>query len=119
MRLSHFLRTHSEQILLAWDEFAATVSHSGKPMDQKALRDHAAQILSAIADDLDLPQTAAEQVAKSRGEAEREPGSADTAAETHADTRIVAGFGIDAMLTEYRALRASVLSMWAKASSKE
>ena len=37
----------------------------------------------------------------------------DTAAETHADTRMVAGFGIDAMLTEYRALRASVLRMWA------
>jgi len=119
MRLSDFLRTHSEQILLAWDEFAATVSHTGKTMDQKALRDHAAQILSEIADDLDMPQTPAQQRSKSRGEDEREPGSADTAAETHADTRIVAGFGIDAMLTEYRALRASVLSMWAKASSKE
>lgn len=119
MRLSDFLRTHSEQILLAWDEFAATVSHSGKPLDQKALRDHAAQILSAIADDLDLPQTAAEQVAKSRGKGERDAALGDSAAETHADTRIVAGFGIDAMLTEYRALRASVLGMWAKASSKE
>jgi len=58
MRLSDFLREHSERILLAWDEFAATVAHSGKAMDQKALRDHAAQILLAIADDLDAPQDA-------------------------------------------------------------
>ncbi len=112
MRLSEFLRVDSERILLAWDEFAATVSHSGGDLNQKALRDHAAQILSEIADDLDAPQSAAQQVAKSRGEDERQTGAPDSAAETHADTRIVAGFGIDAMLTEYRALRASVLRMW-------
>ena len=115
MRLSDFLRQHSERILLAWDEFAATVAHDGKAMDQKALRDHAAQILLAIADDLDAPQSAGEQIAKSRGQADRDASAGDTAAETHADTRIVAGFGIDAMLTEYRALRASVLRMWAEA----
>jgi len=115
MRLSEFLRTNSEQILAAWDEFAATVIHDGKTMDQKALRDHAGQILRAIADDLDAPQSAAQQIAKSRGEGDRDAGTGDTAAETHADTRIVAGFGIDAMLTEYRALRASVLRMWAEA----
>jgi signal transduction histidine kinase len=114
VKLSSFLRTHSETILAAWDEFAATVAHSGKPMDQKALRDHAAQILSAIADDLDEPQSDAEQIAKSRGEAVREVNAADTAAETHADTRIIAGFGMDAMITEYRALRASVLRLWAE-----
>lgn len=113
MRLSEFLRTHAEEILLSWDEFASTVTHSGKEMDQKALRDHAAQILKAIANDLDKPQSDAQQIAKSRGENERPHGSEDTAAETHADTRIVAGFAIDAMITEYRALRASVLRMWA------
>lgn len=113
MRLSQFLRTHAEEILASWDEFASTVSHSGKHMDQKALRDHAAQILKTIADDLDQPQSDAQQIAKSRGEDERAPGAVDTAAETHADTRIVAGFAIDAMITEYRALRASVLRLWA------
>jgi signal transduction histidine kinase len=112
VRLSDFIRSESERILLAWDAFAATVTHDGATMDQKALRDHAAQILEAIADDLDEPQSRSEQMAKSRGEGERDKAGPDTAAETHADTRIVAGFGIDAMLTEYRALRASVLRMW-------
>lgn len=119
MRLSDFLREHSERILLAWDEFAATVAHSGKAMDQKALRDHAAQILLAIADDLDAPQSAAQQIAKSRGQGDRDAAMGDTAAETHADTRMVAGFGIDAMLTEYRALRASVLRMWAEQNGRQ
>lgn len=119
MRLSDFIREHADQILATWDEFAATVSHSGKPMDQKALRDHAGQILLAIAADLEQPQSRAEQIAKSRGEASRDAGAEDTPAETHADTRIVAGFAIDAMLTEYRALRASVLRLWAASKGEE
>jgi signal transduction histidine kinase len=113
VRLSEFLRSHSEQILTAWDEFAATVVHSGISMDQTALRDHAGQILAVIARDLEEPQTEAEQIAKSRGQAERSGGQGDTAAETHADTRIDAGFAVDGMITEYRALRASVLRLWA------
>lgn len=119
MRLADFIRTHAEQILLTWDEFAATVSHGGKDLDARALRDHAGQILLAIAADLDQPQSSAQQIAKSRGEAPRDAQAEDTAAETHADTRIVAGFAIDAMLTEYRALRASVLRLWAAAKGHE
>src|SRR3954462_9282827 len=84
MRLSDFLRANSGQILAAWDEFAATVVHDGKTMDQKALRDHAGQILRAIADDLDAPQSAAQLIAKSRGEGGRDAGAGDTPAATQA-----------------------------------
>jgi signal transduction histidine kinase len=119
MRLSDFIRQHADEILATWDEFAATVAHSGKALDHQSLRDHAGQILLAIAADLEQPQSDAEQLAKSRGEASRETQADDTAAETHADTRIVAGFAIDAMLTEYRALRASVLRLWAASKSEE
>jgi signal transduction histidine kinase len=119
MRLSEFIREHADEILATWDEFASTVAHSGKAMDHKALRNHAAQILLTIAADLERPQSDAEQIAKSRGEAGRYATAADTPAETHADTRIVAGFAIDAMLTEYRALRASVLRLWAKSKGNE
>lgn len=119
MRLSDFIREHADQILATWDEFAATVAHSGKALDHTALRDHAAQILLAIAADLEQPQSDAQQLAKSRGEASRDAQADDTAAETHADTRIVAGFAIDAMLTEYRALRASVLRLWAASKGDE
>lgn len=110
-RLGEFIRAHSAEILLAWDEFAATVSHGGKPLDQVTLRDHAAEILAAIALDLSQPQSAQEQDAKGKGQAPRSRFA--TPAETHADFRMVAGFAVDAMITEYRALRASVLKIWA------
>jgi signal transduction histidine kinase len=111
-RLSEFIRTHSDEILLAWDEFAATVHHQGVPLDAVTLRDHAAEILGTIAADLARPQSAAQQDAKGKGQAPRS--GIPTPAETHADFRMVAGFAVDAMITEYRALRASVLKIWAK-----
>src|SRR6185436_13681650 len=65
-----------------------------------------------IARDLSQPQSAAQQDAKGKGQGphSRFP----TPAETHADFRMVAGFAVDSMITEYRALRASVLKIWAK-----
>jgi signal transduction histidine kinase len=111
-RLGDFIRTHSAEILLAWDEFAATVQHDGIALDAVTLRDHAAEILSTIATDLGQPQSPAQQDAKGKGQAPRS--GFPTPAETHADFRMVAGFAVDAMITEYRALRASVLKIWAK-----
>lgn len=111
-RLADFLRSHADEILEAWDEFAATVNHEGKALDPVALRDHAAEILQTIANDLSQPQSSHQQDEKGKGRGPR--GSAQTPAETHADFRMVAGFAVDAMITEYRALRASVLKIWAK-----
>jgi signal transduction histidine kinase len=110
--LSEFLRLHADEILEEWDEFAATVQHEGKPLDAVALRDHAAEILKTIALDLSRPQSAAEQDAKGKGLGPRN--HLPTPAETHADFRMIAGFAVDAMITEYRALRASVLKIWAR-----
>lgn len=109
-----FLRENAKEILSAWDEFAATVEHGGNELDMKGLRDHAGQILEAIAHDMDQPQSDSAQLAKSRGEIDAAAGVGDTAAEAHADTRIEAGFAIGAMITEYRALRASVLRLWSQ-----
>lgn len=111
-RLSAFLGSHAAEILQGWDDFAATVNHSGKVLDSAALRDHAGEILRTIAADLAQPQSSAQQDAKGKGHAPR--GLRPTPAETHADYRMVAGFAVDAMITEYRALRASVLKIWAR-----
>lgn len=110
--LGEFILSHSEEILLTWDEFAATVAHDGKALDAAGLRDHAAEILKTIAHDLAQPQSTAQQDAKGKGRGPRN--HLPTPAETHADFRMVAGFAVDAMITEYRALRASVLKIWAK-----
>ncbi|MDB5856958.1 MAG: hypothetical protein JWQ76_647 [Ramlibacter sp.] len=113
LNLSEFISVHSDEILAAWDDFAATLAHQGTALDKRALRDHAAQILATIALDLEQPQSADEQAAKSKGQGVHEYGR--TAAEVHADFRMMAGFPIDAMITEYRALRASVLRIWTSA----
>lgn len=112
--LPEFLRSHSEDILRLWDEFASGVSIPGSALDPRTLRDHAAEILLTIAEDMEHPQSHEQQRAKSRGEATPLAGREDTAAQTHADTRIASGFGILALMTEYRALRASVLRLWAR-----
>ena len=118
MRLSKFLRVHAEVILTAWDEFAATVEHTGSILDQKTLRDHAGEILRTIAEDLERPQSEDAQLEKSRGLTDSSSGGGDTAAEIHADTRMISGFAIDAMITEYRALRASVVRLWLKSGGE-
>lgn len=113
MRLSEFLTTNAEQVLQEWDAFAATVHHAGKELDKEVLRAHAAVILENIAADLARPRSAREQDAKGQSPGVRPV--APGAAETHADYRMLAGFAIDAMITEYRALRASVLKIWSAA----
>ncbi|SDU44319.1 MULTISPECIES: sensor histidine kinase [Pseudomonas fluorescens group] len=110
MRLPDFILENLEPILQAWEDFARTIETPGAELDNVALRDHAEQMLRAIVIDLRTRQTVSEQLAKAHGQAPRD--DEETAAETHAVTRLMAGFTIDQMVSEYRALRTSVLSQW-------
>jgi signal transduction histidine kinase len=110
MRLSDFILENLEPILQAWEDFARTIETPGADLDSEALRDHAEQMLRAIVSDLRTKQTKREQAAKSQGQAQLD--DEETAAETHAMTRLMAGFTIDQMVSEYRALRTSVVSQW-------
>jgi signal transduction histidine kinase len=114
MRLADFIQTNMEAILTEWEAFAGTLLPAAGGMDTLALRDHAKQILAAVAADLRTPQTRTEQGAKSRGEAPRSEHSPETAAETHAVLRATSGFTMQQMVAEYRALRATVLRLWAE-----
>ena len=111
MRLAQFILANLETILGEWEAFAATLL-PGAGMSRLALRDHARQILEAVAADLDTPQTPLEQSEKSKGHAVQMPGAAETAAQTHAVLRAGSGFDINDLVAEYRALRASVLRLW-------
>ena len=115
IRLADFMEANMEAILADWVAFAATCGPAGRAMDLVALRDHAADVLKGIIVDLRTPQTPTEQSEKSKGNAEAEPGAADTAAEIHGAGRAGSGFSMGEMVAEYRALRASVLRLWARA----
>jgi len=110
MRLSDFIIKNLEPILQAWEDFAKTIEVPGKALDSKALRDHAEQMLRAIALDMRTYQSAQEQIAKAHGNAPAQ--ELETAAEIHAVTRLMAGFTLDQMVSEYRALRMSVVGQW-------
>ncbi|MFC5458604.1 ATP-binding protein [Massilia niabensis] len=110
-RLGSFIRDNMEQILQAWEDFARTIEPPALTMDDTELRDHARQMLVAFAADLETPQSEHESVAKSKGLGKR--GQDDTAAETHAEARLLSGYTVVQLVSEYRALRSSVLTLWA------
>ena len=113
MWLSHFILDNMEPILQAWEEFAKTIEPPAFTMNSKELRNHASLMLKAIAEDLRRPQTRLEQSEKSKGHGPRT--REDTAAETHAVARLESGYTIEQLVSEYRALRASVLHLWGEA----
>jgi signal transduction histidine kinase len=79
-------------------------------MDDIDLRDHAKLMLTVIAADLKTPQTKLEQSEKSKGNAPRD--KEETSAETHAEARLLSGYSVEQLVSEYRALRSSVLHLW-------
>lgn len=100
-----------EAILTEWESFAETILPAAETMDSKALRDHAKQILEAVAKDIETTQTARQQSDKSK-DLEPAPTGKETAATTHGALRHLAGFDLKQLGSEYRALRASVIRMW-------
>lgn len=110
MNLQDFILHEMETILQAWEEFARGVDTPMPAMDSKGLRNHAEYILRNVSADMRTSQTDQQQLEKAQG---RGPQSdSETAAQTHAMTRLVAGFSMDQLVSEYRALRSSVLSLW-------
>jgi signal transduction histidine kinase len=113
MHIGQFLRTHLDEIGPTWDGFASALAPSGSSLSNSQLRDHLPEILLAMADDMDKPQTLEEQEAKSKGKAPR--GDAlDRLSALHAHMRLNSGFSLEQAISEYRALRSSILFLWVR-----
>ncbi len=110
MRLAVFIRANIQPITVEWENFARTLLPAAASMSPLALRNHAPSILEFIADDIESAQSNAEQIEKSHGE--KPKSSIESVAEIHADLRRSDGFNLDQMVSEYRALRASVIKLW-------
>ena len=115
VRLSDFIKSNSEAILAEWVAFASASVPATENMDHAGIRDHALEMLRNIVLDLQTPQTASEQSEKSMGLSDRASHLADTAAQIHGSARAESGFTHAEMVSEYRALRASVIRLWTKA----
>lgn len=115
MRLADFILANLEKILSEWEEFARTLA-PGSAMSVVALRDHAESILRVTARDMLSRQTPQQQSDKSRGHGGGgdESDVLDDASREHAIGRLVSGFNVIEVVSEYRALRASVLHLWSE-----
>ncbi|MDB5327112.1 MAG: hypothetical protein JWM57_2681 [Phycisphaerales bacterium] len=113
MRLGDFIESNLELVLVEWEVFARSIA-AGEKMDVPALRDHAHDILKATTHDMRSSQDAGEQKEKSKGRRPLQDGSAalNLASELHAIDRLGSGFDLLEVVSEYRALRASVLRLW-------
>ncbi|NHZ39824.1 sensor histidine kinase [Massilia aquatica] len=111
MRLDRFINERMEEILTEWEAFAQTLLPAASQMTDLALRDHARQILQAIALDIETSQNAQQQIAKSQGLA---PDTVDgeSAASIHGALRQASNFSLLQLSAEFRALRATVLRLW-------
>jgi signal transduction histidine kinase len=116
VRLADFIAENSEPILAEWIAFAATCGPVAGVMDQTALRDHAMEMLKNIITDLRTPQSDLERQDKAKGLLDASESAPDTAAEVHGAGRAESGFTVEEMVSEYRALRASVIRLWTRAS---
>ena len=109
--LADFLHDNIDKILSEWEAFARTLLPSAATMDSLALRDHAKQILQAIAKDIVTEQSPREQAEKSTDDTSEDL-TVQTAAASHGALRHTSGFDLRQLVAEYRALRASVLRLW-------
>ncbi|MBK7828720.1 HAMP domain-containing sensor histidine kinase [Nannocystis sp.] len=117
MRLTEFIQANHEAIIAEWVQFATTLLPWAKGMSERALRDHAGELLTAVVSDMKAPQTSEQQAEKSQGLAA--PGALTSVGQKHAAQRLATGFNLDQLVSEYRALRASILRLWADANGEE
>ncbi|MUP46047.1 HAMP domain-containing histidine kinase [Gramella sp. BOM4] len=118
MNLSASILQNKNQIADEWIDFATdNIIPTGK-MEREEVKDHVKQILDRIIEDMDSIQTNKEQKIKSHGN--KELNSAETnAANQHGEQRLDFGFDFMQLSSEFRALRASVLRLWAEKSREE
>jgi hypothetical protein len=110
MTLRQFIEDHHEDVIRQFATFARTLMPPGADMSVQELRDHAEELLKAIAVDMMTAQSLQEQSDKSMGWGTAHAMRASGV--LHADARIDQGFSAASVLAEFRALRAAVLYLY-------
>lgn len=116
MTLASFILENIDEILKEWVKFARTLS-SASELELEALRDDAEAMLRTVAAQMTSGQSDAQQQAKSHGQEPQNDSGVDSAAEMHGDQRYAHGFTLDELVSEYRALRATVIRLWMRETS--
>lgn len=114
MRLAAFIRENIEPIATEWERFAATLLPEHE-FSASVLRDSIVELLTEIVADMDEDQTAEEQHEKSEGHPDRS-NFTQGAVVQHALARLQMGLSIRQFISEFRALRATVIRLWQRST---
>lgn len=118
MRLTAFILENQEEISSEWVKHAQDNISATEQMKLEEVRDHVLKILVRVMEDMETSQTDSEQEEKSKGNQKRST-EENRAARDHGEQRLESGFNFVQLSSEFRALRASVLRLWAKQSREE
>lgn len=110
--LGQFIEGNLEPILQEWEAFARSLMPLAN-LDQKALRDHAEDMLHAVVEDMRVSQSEQQREEKAKGLRLDNMSQLTRAAQSHAVSRFGDQFTMDQLVAEFRAIRASVLKQWA------
>ena len=116
MRLSTFIRSDADRIAVEWERFAAGLLPA-EEFSRSILRDGILEMLAEIAADMDRAQSDQQQQGKSEGVPRRNY-HIENAAELHALARVKMGLSSRQVISEFRALRATVIRLWQRQVSR-
>lgn len=114
MNISDFTEQQLDQIVDEWVEFARTRVPASQEFTREELADHAKVLLLAITADIRQAQGAGARHEKSQGDNPDNAPQITRMARDHATQRFNQGFSFDHLVSEFRALRASVIRRWTK-----
>jgi signal transduction histidine kinase len=110
---ARFLEQNVDAVVDEFETFARKSGPAAEHLSSRDLRDHAKLMLQAIAADMATWQSSSSQQEKAEGHAANSAFSqVRRTALQHAQHRFQQGFTLPQMLSEYRALRASVIRRW-------
>ena len=109
---SQFILQHIDGVVDEFEAFARTTGPSAEHLPSKELQDHARIVLEAVAADMATPQSSSTQHEKAQGHANTSFSRVRETACKHAQHRFEQEFTLPQMVSEYRALRASVIRRW-------
>ena len=104
MKFHTFIQENLDAIVHEWEAFARTLPPAAKMMSDLALRNHSREIIIA------------ERSTKSK-QAQLAPEASQTMAAAHGALRHASGFDLPQLVSEFRALRSSVLVLWRRSPS--
>lgn len=112
MNLAEYIESNLDRLVAEWESFARTVEPPALTMSQADLKNWATQLLLAVAAEMRTQQTSTEQKRKSKGMSPRHAPALTEHSRIHAVERLHQGFSLNQLVSEYRALRASVVRLW-------